>query len=30
MLNIMHASDSPEASELEIKRFFADSEVFGG
>ncbi len=30
MLNIVHASDSPEASELEIKRFFADGEVFGG
>lgn len=24
MLNIVHASDSPEAAEAEIKRFFAD------
>lgn len=29
MLNIVHASDSSEAAEVEIKRFFADGEVFG-
>jgi len=29
MLNIVHASDSPEAAEAEIKRFFAEGEVFG-
>jgi nucleoside-diphosphate kinase len=28
MRNICHASDSPEAAEAEIKRFFQDSEVF--
>ena len=28
MLNIVHASDSPESAELEIKRFFADGEVY--
>ena len=28
MLNIVHASDSPENAAAEIKRFFADSEVF--
>ncbi len=28
MLNICHASDSPESAEVEIKRFFADSELF--
>ncbi|MCC5839899.1 MAG: nucleoside-diphosphate kinase [Opitutales bacterium] len=28
MLNIVHASDSPEAAEAEIKRFFVDGEVF--
>lgn len=29
MHNIAHASDSPEAAAAEVKRFFADSEVFG-
>lgn len=29
MLNIVHASDSPENAAAEIKRFFADGEVFG-
>lgn len=28
MCNICHASDSAEAAEAEIKRFFADNEVF--
>jgi len=28
MRNIAHASDSPEASAAELKRFFADGEVF--
>lgn len=28
MLNICHASDSPEAAEAEVKRFFKDEEVF--
>ncbi len=28
MLNICHASDSPESAEIEIKRFFLDEEVF--
>jgi nucleoside-diphosphate kinase len=28
MLNIVHASDSPENAAAEIKRFFADGEVF--
>ena len=28
MLNIVHASDGPESAELEIKRFFTDSEVY--
>ena len=28
MLNIVHASDSPEAAEAEIKRFFAEGEVY--
>ncbi len=28
MLNICHASDSPESAAAEIKRFFLDSEVF--
>lgn len=27
-LNIIHASDTPENAQTEIKRFFADSEVF--
>jgi len=26
--NVIHASDSPEAAEAEVKRFFADHEVF--
>lgn len=29
MCNICHASDSAQAAEAEIKRFFADGEVFG-
>lgn len=29
MLNIAHASDSPEAAAAEIKRFFKDDEVLG-
>ena len=28
MLNIVHASDGPETAELEIKRFFAETEVY--
>ena len=28
MINICHASDSPENGEIEVKRFFADSEIF--
>ena len=28
MVNMCHASDSPEAAAAEVKRFFADSEVF--
>ncbi len=28
MLNICHASDSPESAEVEIKRFFRPSELF--
>ena len=28
MRNVCHASDSPEAAEAEIKRFFKDGEVF--
>jgi nucleoside-diphosphate kinase len=28
MINVCHASDSPEAAEAEIKRFFRDGEVF--
>jgi len=28
MVNIAHASDSPEAAEAEIKRFFKESEIF--
>jgi nucleoside-diphosphate kinase len=28
MRNVVHASDSPESAANEIKRFFADSEVF--
>lgn len=28
MVNIVHASDSPENARLELKRFFADNELF--
>ncbi len=28
MLNLVHASDSPEAAEAEIKRFFGDDPIF--
>jgi nucleoside-diphosphate kinase len=28
MVNIAHASDSPEAAQAEIKRFFAEDELF--
>ena len=28
MVNVCHASDSPENGEIEVKRFFSDSEVF--
>lgn len=28
MKNVVHASDSPESAEAEIKRFFAPSEIF--
>ena len=28
MRNVCHASDSPEAAAAEVKRFFADGEVF--
>jgi len=28
MRNVCHASDSPEAAEAEIKRFFDEGEVF--
>lgn len=28
MVNVVHASDSPEAAEKELKRFFNDSELF--
>jgi nucleoside-diphosphate kinase len=28
MVNVAHASDSPEAAEAELKRFFKDGEVF--
>ncbi|MFH0770874.1 MAG: nucleoside-diphosphate kinase [Candidatus Peregrinibacteria bacterium] len=28
MVNVAHASDSPETAEREVKRFFADDEVF--
>lgn len=27
MINVCHASDSPENGEIEVKRFFADSEI---
>ena len=26
--NIIHASDSPETAEIELKRFFKDDEIF--
>ena len=26
--NIVHASDSPETAEIEIKRFFAENEIY--
>ena len=29
MRNVCHASDSPEAAEAELKRFFNDGELFG-
>ena len=28
MVNVCHASDSPENGEIEVKRFFGDAEVF--
>ena len=28
MINVAHASDSPEAAEAEVKRFFKESELF--
>lgn len=28
MVNVAHASDSPETAEKEVKRFFAESELF--
>lgn len=28
MVNVAHASDSPEAAEAELKRFFKDGEIF--
>lgn len=28
MVNVCHASDSPENGEIEVKRFFSDDEVF--
>ena len=28
MVNVCHASDSPEAAETELKRFFKDGELF--
>ena len=28
MTNVVHASDSPEAAEVELKRFFKDGEIF--
>jgi nucleoside-diphosphate kinase len=30
MMNICHASDSPETARAELKRFFRDEEVFSG
>ncbi len=29
MVNVCHASDSPENGEIEVRRFFSDSEIFG-
>ncbi len=29
MRNVVHASDGPETSEAELKRFFVDGEIFG-
>lgn len=29
MVNVCHASDSPEAAQAEIKRFFREDEIFG-
>ena len=29
MVNVCHASDSPETAEAEVKRFFNESELFG-
>jgi nucleoside-diphosphate kinase len=28
MTNVVHASDSPEAAAIELKRFFKDGEIF--
>lgn len=28
MINVCHASDSPENGEVEVRRFFSDSEIF--
>jgi nucleoside-diphosphate kinase len=28
MINVAHASDSPEAAEAEVKRFFREEELF--
>ena len=28
MVNVCHASDSPETAEVEVKRFFRDEEIF--
>ena len=28
MVNVCHASDSPENGEIEVRRFFSDSEIF--
>jgi len=30
MTNVVHASDSPEAAAVELKRFFKDDELFNG
>lgn len=29
MVNVAHASDSPEAAEKEVRRFFREEEIFG-